>query len=1086
MRNGWITCGSLFFLMVIGVSCREKADLPVEVTLAMETIPAKVDYTYDVKPILSDRCFACHGPDQSKQKAGLRLDVADNAYESNHESGLRAIVPGNTYKSELVNRILSQDPEVRMPTPESHLSLTTEEKAILIRWIEQGAEYKQHWSFTKVEKPEVPVVKNTSWSTNEVDKFILKKIEDKNLKPTAEAEKTTLLRRVYLDLTGLPPTPEEVDRFLKDTSPKAYEKVVDQLLASQAYGEHQAAFWMDAARYADTHGYQDDVARTAWPFRDWVIKAFNQNLPYDKFVTYQLAGDLLPKPSRDQLVATAFNRMHPQNQEGGIIAEEYRTEYVADRVNTFGKLFLGLTVECARCHDHKYDPISQKDYYALYAFFNNNNENGQVPYNGEACPSITLPDEEAEKKLRFIRANIVKEKEKLAPEKYQKGFDGWLKQAAAHPEKVANTSSNGLTFHFTFDEPEGKEFTNLADPRLKAHSEGDENLVSKASIPGRLGRARFIDGGNAIDVGNDYVGYFERNQPFTVSTWFNLQNPAIEGPLIQKSNSITVGYRGWSVFRMADGRLRVTIGTVWPSSAIEMRTEEKFPFNKWTHFAFSYDGLSKAKGLKLYIDGKPAKVIIYNDNLTQSIIYGKNKNLQYGKMFMIGRLADMHNKNYSIDELRVYNRSLTPLEMLGLFTQQNEVAKALKTPVSNQSPALQRDLMSFYLAHQDYDYCQNLEETHRLLGAETNILNVQPDVMIMKELETRRKTFILSRGVYDAPGKEVEANTPEQLFEMPDDFPKNRLGLAQWLLHEDNPVFARVTVNQFWQQLFGKGLVNTSDDFGNQGDLPAHPELLDWLAVRLREMNWDVKAFRKMLVMSATYRQSSVGDSKTVLQDPENKFYTRSPNYRLSAEQIRDNALAASELLINKVGGPSVFPYQPKGVWEALAASTSLPPYPEDTGVGLYRRSLYTILKRTAPHPSLITFDASERNACVIKRQKTSTPLQALITLNDPQYLEASRLLAGKIIKKGSTPDERITYAFKALTSRYPRPKELGVLKELYEMEHKDFKANPKRMKSLLSIGRSPLDKSVNPVDLASYTIVASTIMNFDEFLIKR
>lgn len=1078
--RGVIGLTGLFLL-----SCQKNIDLPEEVALAMNTIPQHVDYTYDVKPILSDRCFACHGPDKNKQKAGLRLDRAEGAYASSSESGRRAIVPGSTGTSELAHRILSADPEQIMPTPDSHLSLSAEEKAILIRWIEQGAEYKPHWAFTKVEKPQVPEVKNRQWVRNEIDQFILRKIESKGLRPAHEAEKTTLLRRVYLDLTGLSPTPEQVDAFLNDQSPTAYEKVVDKLLASSEYGEHMASFWMDASRYADTHGYQDDVKRTAWPFRDWVIRAFTTNLPYDQFVTHQLAGDLLPKPSRDQLIATAFNRMHPQNQEGGIIAEEYRTEYVADRVNTFGKLFLGLTVECARCHDHKYDPISQKDYFSLYAFFNNNNENGQVPYNGEASPSLTLPTPDVESKLNQIRKTLAEEKPRLQPEVYKEAFRKWVATAESNPAKLTVQDTKGLVGYFKFDEPDGREFKNEADSKHKAYSQGEDSLSKLASRPGKFGRSRFIYGSNAVDFGKDF-GYFERNQPFTISTWFKIHDAKLEGTLIHKSNSVITGYRGWNIFRLADGRLRIMISNVWPENAIEIQTVEKFPLKKWAHIAFSYDGLSKARGVRVYIDGAPSNVVVHNDNLTQSILYGKNKEIPYEKTLMIGRLGDLFTKNFEIDELRIYSRALTPLEMSALYSGQNEVARLLRIPGERRTAGQEAALLNYYTAHFDANYQQVLGKSLKLIGEETDLLNGQVDLMIMKERKFARKTYILNRGAYDAPGKEVKPDTPDQFFKIPAEYPKNRLGLARWLLHEDHPIFARVTVNQFWQQIFGKGLVNTSDDFGNQGNLPTHPELLDWLAIRLREMKWDVKAFRKMIVLSATYRQSSVMSPEVVRLDPDNALYTRSPSYRLSAEQIRDNALVSSGLLVKKVGGPSVYPYQPKGVWEALAASVYLPPYPQDTGSGLYRRSLYTIIKRTAPPPSLITFDASDRNVCVVRRQKTSTPLQALITLNDPQYIEASRLLAEKMIKKERTIKQRVVYAFKALTSRPPRPKEVEILSELYEKEYQDFKRSPVKVRALLKVGDFPADKSLNPVEIAACTTVASTIMNFDEFLIKR
>jgi hypothetical protein len=705
-------CLLFFAAGAVFISCDQKVDLPEDVEREMSTLLAPIDYTYDVKPILSDRCFACHGPDANHQKADLRLDVQEVAYKKETESGLKAIKPGKPGSSELVHRILSQDPEVVMPTPESHLSLTAREKAILIRWVEEGAEYKPHWAFTKVSKPALPHVKNEKWVKNGIDHFILKKLEEKGISPSKEAEKTTLLRRVYLDLTGLPPTPAEVQAYLADKSPHAYEKVVDKLLASEHYGEHMAVPWLDASRYADTHGYQDDGLRTAWPFRDWVIKSFNQNQPYDQFVTWQLAGDMLPEPTRDQLVATGFNRMHQQSQEGGIIPEEYRAAYVSDRVDTFGKTFLGITVECARCHDHKYDPISHKDYYSLYAFFNNNNENGQIPYNGEASPSITLPTPEAEAKLKFIHQNLQKEKSvlnaraKLAEENFQT----WLANARSQPEKAVAAGQSDLIGYFNFDEPTGKVFQNLANPKHKATAEGDDSLSNVASRPGRLGKARYIFGDNAVAFGDTFA-FFERNQAFSISIWLNLHDPKVTGSLLHKSNGVMNGYRGWNVFREEDGCIKLTMSHVWPENAIEIRTVEKFPMNKWTHIGFSYDGLSKAAGLKLYINGRPAKVTVYNDQLTESILYGKNKTNWYVDRLNIGRLSDQRTKNFEVDEFRIYKKTLTPLEMLGMYTFKNEVANALKVPPAQVQAGELLALKEYYLTNFDPDFKRSIAES---------------------------------------------------------------------------------------------------------------------------------------------------------------------------------------------------------------------------------------------------------------------------------------------------------------------------------------------------------------------------------------
>jgi len=1078
---------TFIFLLLSLISCNKiPKDLPEEVSIELDKLNHPLDYVYDIKPILSDRCFACHGPDEAKVKGGLRLDNATTAYKKNKESGLKAIIPGNPAKSELIFRILSDDSEIVMPTPESHLSLTAEEKAKLIKWIEQGAEYKDHWAFGKLKKPAIPKVKQQSWPKNDIDYFVLNKLENKRLIPANEAEKTTLLRRVFMDLSGLPPSPEQIDQFLKDNSPNAYEKIVDQLLQSPHYGEHMGVAWLDIARYADTHGYQDDGNRTAWPYRDWVIKAFNQNLPFDKFVTWQLAGDLVEKPGKEQLIATAFNRMHQQSQEGGIIPEEYRTEYVADRVDTFGKTFLGLTVECARCHDHKYDPISQKDYFSLYAFFNNNNENGQIPYNGEASPAITVPTTEAEETLKFIHTRLSSEHKTLNQIQQNPlvAYKQWLKDAPKSPEQHLVHPDQDLIGYFTFDEPEGREFSNLANAGHTGKAEGSDSLSKAASIPGKFGKARYIYGDNAVNMGRDFA-FFERSDAFTISIWLKIESDKTVGSLLHKSNGVMNGYRGWNIIRESDGTMRLTISHIWPENAIELQTVDQFPMQEWAHIAFTYDGLSKASGTKLYVNGTEAEVNVLNDNLTQSLLFGKKKSNWYMDNLLIGRLSDQYTKDFAVDEMKIFTRALTPLEMKGLHSGKNEVKLALLLPENQRNDFQTSALTDYYLHNLDTTYCQTITKSRQLIQEETDLLGSQIDVMVMKERKYPRKTFILARGVYDAPTTEVSADTPDQLFKMPKDFPRNRLGLAQWLLHENNPLFSRVTVNRFWQNYFGHGLVISSADFGNQGDLPTHPELLDWLAVRFRESGWDVKALQKLIVTSATYRQSSVFTQQKLEIDGDNLFYSRGPSYRMSAEQIRDNALAASGVLTRKIGGESVHPYQPDGLWEALATRNEVS-YKQNHGDSLYRRSMYTIWKRSAPPPMMLNFDAAERHFCVVSRQKTSTPLQALVVMNDPQFVEASRVLAAKMMATGTTAADRIKYGFKSLTGRAPRDQELSILLDLYQQEYVDFQRNPRRVTSLLKVGEYPVDNKVNKTELASHTIVASTIMNFDEFLIKR
>ncbi|PCE66501.1 hypothetical protein B7P33_04180 [Sediminicola luteus] len=731
-------------------------------------LPEKVDFTFDIKPILSDRCFACHGPDQNAIEGGLSLHTAETAYAALGElKDHAAIVPGDTQKSSLVARINATDATLRMPPPESNLSLTDYEKRLLEKWIEQGAEYKPHWAFVAPEPQEVPT--KTDWAQNEIDAFVFETLQEKGLQPSDAASKEKLIRRVSFDLTGLPPSPKDIAAFVKDQSAKAFEKVVDRLLASQDYAEHMAAEWMDIARYADTHGYQDDFERTMWPWRDWVIHAFNENLSYKDFVTQQLAGDLIPNASLDQILATGFNRNHKITGEGGVIPEEYRVEYVEDRTNTFGTAFLGLTMECARCHDHKYDPISQKEHFELFSFFNNVPEAGLVPSGVIPVPVINLSQKEVDGVLDFVN----------------------------------------------FTKSEGK------------------------TLP----------------------------------------------------------------------------------------------------------------------------------------------------------------------------------------------------------------------------------------------------IMVMEEMEKPRQAYILNRGLYDQHGDAVAPNTPKALLDFPAEFPKNRLGLAQWLFHSKNPLTARVAVNRLWQRMFGQGLVASSYDFGNQGALPTHPELLDYLALKFQNEGWDMKALLKYMALSATYQQTTKLSDELLEKDPENLWLARASRLRLPAETIRDQALLLSGLLHKEVGGPSVKPYQPEGIWEETTGGGggTTASYVLGTGNELYRKSLYTFWKRTVPPPSMMTFDASSRDICSVKRQETNTPLQALILLNDPQLIEAARVMAQSYVGGPSDVGNQISSIFEKATSRKPQPEELQQLEAFYADALQQIEAQELLPEAYLSIGMAQVPDGIDKKQLTALAVTVQTILNLDE-----
>ena len=744
-------------------------------TSPLETgMPKTISYNFDIRPILSDKCFKCHGPDANKRQAGLRLDIAENAYKALDENPTaHAIVPGDLLNSQVFVRISSEDTTFRMPPAESNLALTQHEISLIGKWIEQGAKYEPHWAFVPPEEQTVPPADDNSWVRNEIDHFILEKLEEHGLAPNEEADRERLLKRVSLDITGLPPSLEMMDSFLGDTRADAYERIVDQLLDNPAYGERMAVHWMDIARYADSHGFQDDSYRSQWPWRDWVIHAFNKNMSYDQFVTWQLAGDLVPNANKEQILATGFNRNHKITEEGGIIDEEYRSMYVTDRTDLFGKGLLGVTIECAHCHDHKYDPFSQKDYYQIYAFFNNVKEVG-------------------------------------------------IESVVGGPETYAK-----------------KPLMEITDEDIK----GILNFVHKT-------------------------------------------------------------------------------------------------------------------------------------------------------------------------------------------------------------------------------------DTNKLI------------VSVMGDLDSVRRTNVLIRGMYDAPGDEVEPSTPESILAFGNDYPRNRLGLAQWLFDEKNPLTARVFVNRMWQEIFGRGIVKTSGDFGMQGELPSHPALLDWLAIDFRKHGWDIKRLVKQLVTSSTYRQSAMATKEKLRRDPENIFLARGPRHRINAEFVRDVVMASSGLLTRTIGGPSVKPYQPDGLWEGATSGRGiLSVYKQDHGANLYRRGLYTFVKRTVPPPTMGIFDASNRDQCEVKRLRTNTPLQALMMMNDPMVLEASRVLAAKLLQEESDIEGKITKAFRLIVCRHPQPREVELLNKYFQTEVAQL--TREAAVALLNEGEYPRTADLDPVKAAAMMLVVDGIYNLEETITK-
>lgn len=1045
----------LIVLLMYASACRPS--MPGEVAIAYEQLPEKIDYNFHVRPILSEHCFSCHGPDDKKREAGLRLDIAEEAIRKMEGSDNYAIRPGDAEESQLFHRILTEEESELMPPPEAKISLTEKQKAILIKWIEEGAEYKKHWAFVKPEKKD-----HAFGERHPIDYFVLNKWEEKGLTPNYKASKESLLRRISFDLRGLPPSLKELDQFLADTSAAAYTNWVQKYLDSPDYGERMAAYWMDLARYADSDGYLDDKHRDFSPWRDWVIEAFQQNMPYDSFVSLQLAGDLMPDAKVEQILPTAFNRLHKKNSEAGIELEEFRVEYVADKTNTFGKAFLGLTLECARCHAHKYDPISQEDYYSIFSFFNQTDEIGHAVYGPDITPgpALLLADEDAQKQMEFLQEKIRQGEKSLA--KALSSTEVKLKVKAAEMEKALVSKEQA---YYPFDKviEFGKQ---KLSPERKSRQK-PARLQEAQLKAGIKGQAIFNTDYSSAFLG-EKVGWFERTDPFSIDFWVYPDRVYEEASVFLHCEDWRLGYKGYSL-HLEDNRLKFLMAHAFPSNSLQLKSKIALPPEQWSHISLSYDGSSKAKGIQFYLDGKPIEMQIEVDNLYKGILYEYNIHTYGFGGFQLGkRDGVLPMDGGGIDEVRIFKEALTPLEIAYLHNP-DILNEASETELRN------------WRFTQKTDIRKRQDELKRKREELNEIENSIPEIMVMKDLPKYRKSFVLNRGVYDDPAAEVFPQTPASILPYPEEFPQNRLGLTQWLFHPDNPLTARVIVNRVWEMHFGKGLVKTQEDFGNQGALPSHPELLDYLAIWFQESGWNLKALHAYILSSDTYQLSSKILPENLENDPENTYLSRGARMRLSAEMIRDNALAVSGLLVKKQGGPSVYPYQPEGLWDEISNKHWRYPYLQKPGEGLYRRSLYTIWKRTAPPPSMLIFDANDRSNCTVQRKQTSTPLQALALLNDPQYLEAARLIAENLMQENEDLEERIEKAFRMLTARNPGKKELTLLKELYQKEWKYFEQTPEAAEAYLSVGESKSGISMDKISCAALAVVIHGIMNTEE-----
>ena len=1012
--------------------------------VAASSAERSVDFNREVRPILSDRCYGCHGPDANKgRKAGLRLDEPEGATKK-LKSGEIAIVPGDMGKSAMVQRMLSSDPDEIMPPPELHRPLTVAEKEILKLWIKQGAKYDPHWAFVSPQAHPTPVVPDSAWPKDPIDGFIAAKAAQVGLKPSPEADRTTLLRRASFALTGLPPTPAEVDAFVADKSPDAYEKRVDALLASPRFGEHLAVGWLDLSRYADTWGYTGDKAMFAWPWRDWVLRAFNDNKPYDQFLTEQLAGDLLPNPTQDQRVATAYNRLHRMTFEGGSIAEEFRQDGINDRVMTAGYGFMGLTMECSRCHDHKYDPISQKDYYSMAAMFGDQNENGLLSYHGEVPPPFVRlykSEEERRKEAELLAAVRAAEQRLVTTQ------TGTTKAEVKVPAPVAHFPLDTFTKTGVDDAVAG------GKPALFERRGSPEDLQL---VPGVNGQAVRFDGDAGFKLPEfKQLGRFDA---FTFSAFLRLGEKNARATVLHSTGFYTGDGDATGVeLLVTQGRLRWSMIHLWPNSAASVEMVDVLPVDAWRRVTVTYDGSSKAAGLRIYLDGEEAQTSVVRDTLNAK---PRDNSLEIGS-----RSRDAGFRNGSLDEIQLWRTALTSAEVAVLHGRD-----AATLPASLQAEHAR--------LRADPAYAQawaNLQEARRALATHQESA---PAFFAMEHSDLAPKSFVLTRGEYDKPDltKPCEPGVPNRIFPWNDSLPKNRLGLARWLTDPKHPLTSRVIVNRLWAQVFGTGLVATSENLGMQGDLPTHPELLDTLAVDFVRSGWNTKALLRRLVTCSTFRQASTPTAETREKDPANKYLARGPVLRLTSEMVRDQALLASGKLVEKVGG------------ESVQESAS-------------RRSVYTYRKRTAPPDSMLIFDAGSREVCQPKRLNTNTPLQALVLLNNPGFVESAKSLAQRVSRAASEPSAQIAEAFRLVCTRSPRPAELAALHELYATQKAvppqfspppapspkpAAKPDTKAKKKSPAMPAPELPKMPADPALAALTLVCSTILASDAAVTSR
>ncbi|MEP3482452.1 MAG: DUF1553 domain-containing protein [Fuerstiella sp.] len=1044
---------------------------PALLTAAEKTGP---DFSTQIRPILAQHCFACHGADEESRAADLRLDLRADAIDYG------AIVAGDSKNSTIVERIFSHEEDVVMPPPKLKKPLSAAQKQLLVEWVDAGAEYQDHWAFVAPKSVVIPSVQSQPWSHNAIDRFVMSRLQDAGLNPAEEVDSRVLFRRLHLDITGLPPTVPQTDLFQQEYAgnPEATLSAwIDRLMATSAWGEHRGRYWLDAARYGDTHGLHFDNYREMWPYRDWVIRSFNRNQPFDEFTVEQIAGDLLPNPSTNQRIATGFQRCNITTNEGGTIDEENLANYAIDRVQTLGWVYLGLTTNCAQCHDHKFDPISHEDYYSLSAYFRNTT---QKPKDGNSKdgrgPVLKVPRPEDQKRWHALPTEIAvaKKQQNQYRNQAQSAFQNWLK--TVKPEDIqTSVASQGLQLHIPFDESSGNEIRSEGTLTTAVKPVGKVNWIPD----GKVGKSVKLSNGNTFTVAK--AGNFQATDSFTCATWVKTQNSASVAILAKMD--VANNYRGWDLWQQGRS-VGIHIIDQWSGNAMKLVTEAGvLSQKKWVHVAVTYDGSAQPDGVRIYVNGKHVSTRIETNTLKPGANIRNDEPLKIGQ-----RSNSAVFENGSVQDVRLYDRKLSESD-ISLIASGTLVSVADYLAIEdNQRTKAQNDaLLNYYLMQQDDQYValtrnvEDLQDEQQAIDDRSAITHIQeekPNSMAM--------AYVLARGEYDRPGEQVAARPIAALHPLPEGAPANRLGLAKWLIDPANPLTARVTVNRFWQEIFGQGIVTTTEDFGVMGALPSHPKLLDWMATDFIQSGWNVKRFYKQIFMSRTYRQAAQVTALKLEKDRDNQLLSRGPRFRMDAEMVRDYALSTSGLLKDKMYGPGVKPYQPSDIWNIVGLpGGDTRNYVKSVGDDLYRRSLYTFWKRMAPNPTLETFNAPSREVCVVRRERTNTPLQALVTLNDPTFVEAARNLAAKAMDVASSSSLIADHMAEKVLFRQLSDAERKIIGDQQRKFEVHYEANPKDAAALIAVGDSPVRDHHDPIQLAAWTMVGNQLMNLDEVLCK-